>query len=63
MFKKLEDLLDLPFLQSLQEKLNAVYAFPSEIIDNEGNILTAVGMQDICNLFRRKKPESAKECL
>jgi len=43
--------------------LNAVYAFPSEIIDNEGNILTAVGMQDICNLFRRKKPESAKKCL
>ena len=63
MYKNLEDLLDLPFLQSLQEKLNAVYSFPSEIIDNDGKILTAVARQDICNIFHRRNPESAKKCL
>lgn len=63
MYKNLEDLLDLPFLQSLQEKLNAVYAFPSEIIDNDGKVLTAVARQDICNIFHRRNPESAKKCL
>ncbi|MFA7359608.1 MAG: PocR ligand-binding domain-containing protein [Candidatus Kapaibacterium sp.] len=60
---KLEDLIDVRLLQSLQEKLNSVYSFPSTIIDNDGKILTAVAWQDICTKFHRVNPESEKECI
>jgi PAS domain S-box-containing protein len=60
---KLEDIIDIPLLQSLQEKLNLVYSFPSAIIDNEGNVLTAVAWQDICTKFHRTNPECEKECI
>jgi PAS domain S-box-containing protein len=60
---KLEDLIDIPLMQDLQEKLNAIYSFPSAIIDNDGNILTAVAWQDICTKFHRVHPECVKECI
>jgi PAS domain S-box-containing protein len=60
---KLEDLVDISLLQSLQEKLDDIYSFPSAIIDNEGKILTAVAWQDICTKFHRKHPETQKECI
>jgi PAS domain S-box-containing protein len=60
---KLDELLDVPLLQSMQEKLNRIYKFPSAIIDNDGKILTAVDWQDICTLFHRQNKESEKECL
>ena len=60
---KLEDLIDIPLLQSLQDKLNVIYSFPSAIIDNDGKILTAVAWQDICTQFHRKHPECEKECI
>jgi len=63
MTRKLEDLIDIPLLQSLQDKLNAIYSFPSAIIDNDGKILTAVAWQDICTKFHRIHPESEKECI
>lgn len=60
---KLEELIDVNLLQSLQEKLNVIYSFPSAIIDNEGKVLTAVAWQDICTKFHRVNPESEKECI
>jgi hypothetical protein len=60
---KLAELIDIPLLQDLQEKLNVIYSFPSSIIDNEGKILTAVGWQDICTKFHRVHPECEKECI
>ena len=60
---KLEDIIDIPLLQSLQDKLNLVYSFPSAIIDNKGNILTAVAWQDICTKFHRAHPQCEKECI
>ncbi len=60
---KLEDLIDIPMFQSLQDRLNEIYSFPSAIIDNNGNILTATGWQDICTKFHRVNKESAKECI
>lgn len=60
---KLEELIDINLLQSLQEKLNRVYSFPSAIIDNNGKVLTAVAWQDICTKFHRQNPESEKECV
>lgn len=60
---KLEDLIDVPLVQDLQEKLNVIYSFPSAIVDLDGKILTAVAWQDICTKFHRVNPISEKECL
>jgi ligand-binding sensor protein len=59
---KLVDLIDIPLLQDLQEKLNLIYLFPSAIIDIDGKVLTAVAWQDICTKFHRVHPECEKEC-
>ena len=60
---KLEEIINIPLLQDLQEKLNLVYSFPSAIIDNDGKILTAVAWQDVCTQFHRKNTECEKECI
>ncbi len=59
---KLTDLIDIPLFQTLQDRLNEIYSFPSAIIDNDGVILTATASQDICTKFHRVHPECAKEC-
>jgi PAS domain S-box-containing protein len=60
---KLEELVDIPRLQALFDRLNEINSFPSAIIDNEGRILTATAWQDICTQFHRKHPECVKECI
>lgn len=60
---RLKDIIDIDQFQSLQDRLNEIYLFPSAIIDNEGNILTATAWQDICTKFHRQHPECAKECV
>jgi PAS domain S-box-containing protein len=60
---RLEDIVDIPLLQELQDKLNVIYSFPSAIVDNDGKILTAVAWQDICTKFHRVHPECEKECI
>jgi PAS domain S-box-containing protein len=60
---KLQDLIDIDHFQNLQDRLNKIYSFPSAIIDNEGNILTATAWQDICVQFHRKNKETEKLCL
>lgn len=60
---KLEDLIDIAHFQLLQDKLNEIYSFPSAIIDNDGNILTATAWQDVCTKFHRVDPECRKECI
>lgn len=59
---KLQDLIDVEYFQSLQDRLNEIYSFPSAIIDNEGNILTATAWQSICTKFHRVNPDTANEC-
>ncbi|RJR33165.1 MAG: PAS domain S-box protein [Desulfobacteraceae bacterium] len=59
----LQDLIDMQHFQDLQDRLNEIYSFPSSIIDNEGNILTATGWQDICTRFHRKNKECEKACI
>ncbi|MFZ4400356.1 MAG: PAS domain S-box protein [Bacteroidales bacterium] len=63
MVYKLEDFIDIPLLQDLQEKLNVIYSFPSAIIDNNGKILTSVAWQGICTEFHRTNPDCEKECI
>ena len=60
---KLQDLIDIDQFQSLQNRLNEIYSFPSAIIDNDGNILTATGWQDFCTKFHRINKDSEKECI
>lgn len=63
MESKLEDLIDIPLLQDLQEKINRIIPFPSAVIDIEGKVLTAVAWQDICTKFHRRNEECIKACI
>ena len=60
---KLQDLIDVKHFQELQDRLNKIYSFPSSILDNEGNILTASGWQEICTKFHRKNKDAEKICI
>ena len=60
---KLEELIDVKRFQSLQDRLNKIYNFPSAIIDNEGNILTATAWQDACTKFHRNNEQCERECI
>ena len=52
---RLQDLIDMEHFQNLQDRLNEIYSFPSAIIDNDGNILTATAWQDVCYEIPQKK--------
>ena len=60
---KLQNIIDIEQFQNLQNKLNEIYSFPSAIIDNDGNILTATAWQDICTQFHRKNKDSEWHCI
>ena len=60
---RLQDLIDIPQLQILQDRLNEIYSFPASLIDNEGNVLTATAWQEICTRFHRKHPDCERECI
>lgn len=60
---KIQDLINMKQFQSLQDRLNEIYPFPSAIIDNAGEILTATAWQDVCTKFHRQNMECAKECI
>lgn len=60
---RLEDIIDIPQFQILQDKLNEIYSFPSAIIDNDGRVLTATAWQDVCTRFHRENPECLAHCI
>jgi PAS domain S-box-containing protein len=59
----LQDLIDIEQFQYLQDRLNEIYSFPSAIIDNDGNILTATAWQDVCTKFHRINKECEQDCI
>jgi PAS domain S-box-containing protein len=59
---RLEDLIDIPRFQALQDSLDTLLSFPSAIIDPDGNVLTATAWQDVCTEFHRTHPVSAAQC-
>ncbi|MHB8843361.1 MAG: PocR ligand-binding domain-containing protein [Nitrospirota bacterium] len=63
MHYKLQDLIDMKQFQSLQDRLNEIYSFPSAIIDNEGTILTATAWQDVCTKYHRANEQCRRECI
>ena len=60
---RLQDLVDIPKLQSLLDNLFVSSGIPSAILDREGKVLTGAGWQDICTKFHRVHPESLKDCI
>ncbi len=60
---RLEELIDIAQFQTILDKLNEIYSFPSAIIDNKGNVLTATAWQDICTKFHRVNTKSELECI
>ncbi len=60
---KLQDLIDIDHFQNLQDRLNKIYSFPSSIIDNDGNVLTATAWQELCTQFHRKNKAAESICI
>jgi PAS domain S-box-containing protein len=58
-----KELVDIPKLQELTDKLYAATSIPSAIIAMDGEILTGSGWQRICTDFHRKHPEIEKDCI
>jgi PAS domain S-box-containing protein len=60
---RLQDLIDIPMIQKIQDKLNAIYPFPFAIVDLDGTILTSSEPQEVCRLFHQKTHGDEKSCL
>lgn len=58
----LNDLLDIPTIQSLLDSLDEINKLPSAILDKDGNILTATSWQDICKNFHRLNHDTERRC-
>ena len=59
---RLSELVDVAKLQQMLDSLYASSKIPSAIIDNESNVLTASGWQDICTKFHRANPITEAQC-
>ena len=59
---RFSELVDIQQFQDLMERLYECTFFPSALLDTEGNVLIAVGWQDICVCFHRKHPETLAKC-
>lgn len=62
MTHKLQDLIDMSLFQTMLDRLNELYPFPSAIVDVQGNILVANAWQDVCAKFHRLHPQAAMQC-
>ena len=59
---QLKDLLDLPELQALLDRLDDSFGCPTAIVDNQGTVLTASGWQELCTDFHRVHPLGGRAC-
>ncbi|MDA3835330.1 MAG: transporter substrate-binding domain-containing protein [Spirochaetales bacterium] len=60
---ELADIVDCEMLQALMEDFYKVTGILGAVLDISGNVLVAVGWQDICTKFHRCHPETLKNCL
>ena len=60
---RLEDLLDIPRLQSALDSLYVSSKIPSAIIDNDGIVHAGSGWQDVCTKFHRVHPDARERCI
>lgn len=59
----LEEIVDIDLLQTITDSLYTAFNLPSSLVTLDGKILTESGCQDICTIFHRVNPDSAKECI
>jgi len=60
---ELSDVVDTKALKSIMEDFYKLTGMGGTVLDLSGNVLIALGWQDICIKFHRKNPESCKNCL
>jgi PAS domain S-box-containing protein len=59
----LEDIIDVPAIQSLMSHFYLLTHLPLFLIDLKGKVLVGVGWQDLCTKFHRVHPESCRRCV
>ncbi|SFM45509.1 PAS domain S-box protein [Methanolobus profundi] len=61
---ELADIVDIESLQELMDNFHELtHIGGMAILDMKGNVLVAIGWQDICTKFHRVHPDSCKHCL
>ncbi len=60
---ELSDIIDTAALQSLMDDFYHLTGMLGAVLDIKGNILVAVGWQDICTKFHRCHPDTQKKCI
>lgn len=59
---QLKDIVDIPAIQAMMDDFFKVTGILSAILDTSGNVLIAVGWQDICTKFHRVNPRMRLNC-
>jgi PAS domain S-box-containing protein len=59
----LEDIIDVPAIQSLMSHFYLLTHLPMFLIDLRGKVLVGVGWQDLCTKFHRVHPETCRRCV
>ena len=59
---QLKDIIDTPVIQAMMGDFYKVTGILSAILDTDGNVLIAVGWQDICTKFHRVSPQMCMNC-
>ena len=59
---RLSDLIDVPVLTDMLSDFYDLTGITLAILDMEGDVLIAIGWQDICVKFHRAQPESCRFC-
>jgi len=59
---RFSDLVDIPFLQRLLNSFYAATGISHSLLDNDNNILSSAGWQDICTQFHRVCPQTECRC-
>ena len=60
---KISDIIDLPALQKLMESLYEATGINHALVDNDSNVLAAVGWRRICTDFHRVNPDTCARCM
>ena len=58
----LKDIIDTPTIQAMMDDFYKITGILGAILDLEGNVLIAVGWQDICTKFHRVTPSMCLNC-
>ncbi len=59
---ELADILDVPAVQLLVDRLQEIVPVPMAILDLQGRVLVGAGWQDICTRFHRIHPRTCVHC-